>query len=100
MPSASQLQAAGQHRLIAAIRQRGGFKTIAAQLGLTPRCLDKRGRKPKKLVAAESVPPTEPALHASVELFTAPEHSVKAYRHPNRANVHIPELLGGCIEVV
>ncbi|DBA97292.1 TPA: Low molecular weight phosphotyrosine protein phosphatase, variant 3 [Trebouxia sp. C0004] len=51
MPSAGQLQSAGQHYLVAAIRQMGGFRTIAAKIGLTPRRSDNRGR-PKKSEAA------------------------------------------------
>ena len=81
MPSASQLQAAGQHRLVAAIRQRGGFKTIAAQIGLIPRRLDKRGRKPKMPPAEESVLPAQPVCRASVKLVTAPQPTATAYRH-------------------
>lgn len=61
MPSASQLQAAGQHHLIAAIRQRGGFKTIATKIGLSPQRLDKRGRKPRQPVTEESAEEAKPA---------------------------------------
>lgn len=61
MPNASQLQAAGQHRLIAAVRQRGGFKTIAASIGLSPQRLDKRGRKPKSDAAQEPITQAEQA---------------------------------------
>lgn len=51
MPNGVQLQSAGQHHLVAAIRQMGGFRTIAAKIGLTPRRSDNRGR-PKKSQAA------------------------------------------------
>ena len=51
MPNGVQLQSAGQHHLVAAIRQMGGFRTIAAKIGLTPRRSDYRGR-PKKSEAA------------------------------------------------
>ncbi len=51
MPNGVQLQSAGQHHLVAAIRQMGGFRTIAAKIGLTPRRSDNRGR-PKKCEAA------------------------------------------------
>lgn len=51
MPNGPQLQAAGQHGLVAAIRCMGGFRTIAAKIGLTPGRSDNRGR-PKKAEAA------------------------------------------------
>ena len=51
MPNGVQLQSAGQHHLVAAVRQMGGFRTIAAKIGLTPRRSDNRGR-PKKSEAA------------------------------------------------
>lgn len=94
MPSASQLQAAGQHRLVAAIRQRGGFKTIAAQMGLRPQRLDKRGRKPKKPAAEPSAAlSAEPACHASLEaVTTAPEHQPRGTGVQNDVNVHIHEV--------
>lgn len=47
MPKAVQLQKAGQYGLVAAVRQMGGFKTIAGHLGLAPSPLDKRGRRKK-----------------------------------------------------
>ena len=50
MPNGPQLQSAGQHHLVAAIRQMGGFRTIAAKIGLTPGPSDNRGR-PKKAEA-------------------------------------------------
>lgn len=97
MPSASQLQTAGQHRLVAAIRQRGGFKTIAAQMGLTPRRLDKRGRKPKKPAAEQSAAlSVEPVPHASVE---AGHHTMSiqprdtAIQHDANAHVQVVELV-------
>ena len=51
MPKSCQLQHAGQHGLVAAVRQMGGFKSIAADLGLAPCVPDKRGRR-KKLAEA------------------------------------------------
>lgn len=51
MPNGVELQSAGQHQLVAAIRQMGGFRTIATKIGLTPRRSDNRGR-PKKCEAA------------------------------------------------
>lgn len=51
MPNGVQLQSAGQHHLVAAIRQMGGFRTIAPKIGLTQRRSDNRGR-PKKCEAA------------------------------------------------
>lgn len=47
MPKSCQLQQAGQHGLVAAVRQMGGFKSIAADLGLAPCVPDKRGRRKK-----------------------------------------------------
>ncbi len=47
MPRGQQLQSAGQHGLVAAIRQMGGFRSIATKIGLQPGRSDNRGR-PKK----------------------------------------------------
>ena len=93
MPSASQLQAAGQHCLIAAIRQRGGFKSIAAQIGLSPQRLDKRGRKPKKPATRRPEESAEQAGDTSGELVKASEQA-QAYETLNdvRVQLEVAEL--------
>lgn len=55
MPKSIQLQKAGQHGLVAAVRHMGGFRTIAAHLHLRPSASDKRGR-PKKIKWEETCP--------------------------------------------
>ena len=69
------------HSFVAAIRQRGGFKTIAAKIGLSPQRLDKRGRKPKK-PATESADLDEQAGKAPVELIKVPGQQ-KACKQPS-----------------
>ena len=77
MPSARQLQAAGQHRLVAAIRQRGGFKTIAAKLELSPQKLDNRGRKPKRPAVQEAVPEAVPEAVQEAEPAAAEDSALQ-----------------------
>ena len=62
MPRAGDLQAAGKHRLVAAIRLMGGFRVIAAQLGLKPAPTDRRGRPRKQTDTALGDQQQESAL--------------------------------------
>lgn len=75
---------------LAAIRQRGGFKTIAAKIGLSPQRLDKRGRKPKK-PAMESADVDELNGKAIVELIKAPGQQ-KACKQPKGVCVPVEVL--------
>lgn len=76
---------------VAAIRQRGGFKTIAAKIGLSPQRLDKRGRKPKKPALQQSDASAEPAGEALVNLVQELEHQ-SACKQPPAVCLQIGEL--------
>lgn len=75
------------NRLLAANRQRGGFKTIAAKIGLSPQRLDKRGRKPKKPALLQS----DASAESSVNLGQALKHQ-GALKQPTAVCVQIGEL--------
>lgn len=77
--------------IVAALRQRGGFKTIAAKIGLSPQRLDKRGRKPKKPALQQSDALAEPAGEAPVNLGQALKHQ-GALKQPTAVCVQIGEL--------
>ena len=87
MPSASQLQAAGQYHLIAAVRQHGGFKSIAARVGLSPQRLDKRGRKPKTAAAQEPLINPEPTQSQAEQTVEAqPRSGIRAAKPESKAH--------------
>ena len=77
--------------LVAAVRQRGGFKTIAAKIGLSPQRLDKRGRKPKKPAMQESARLDEQIGTVPVKLLKAPGQQ-KTCRQPNGVCVQVEAL--------
>lgn len=67
------LQAAGKHRLVAAIRLRGGFRVIAAQLGLKPAPTDRRGRPRKEKEAPPAEEQQEPESVQEQQLSASQE---------------------------
>ena len=79
------------NRHLAALRQRGGFKTIAAKIGLSPQRLDKRGRKPKKPALQQPDASAEPAGAAPVNLVQAFGHK-SACKQPPGVCVQVGEL--------